>query len=189
MLIDGLTITDESLVSRHLMDQSKIGTQFPSSPVDQQVFELSETYNGYAPGIYQYVSAESKWVVKYPNFDVMPYDVSGAVFGIMKDADVVARHIAVRSYRVKEGFAGCIAVAKTAPVVDCALSVILVSRTGAETTLGALTFSAAETVGIFQQSTSGDMVVGAGETLVLQAPNPVDQSISDIAFTFAGTLL
>lgn len=189
MHVDGLELSDESRVTRHLMDPTRIGTEFPTNPNDGEVFELSQAFEGREPGIYMYVGAESRWVVKYPNFDVIPYDVSGAVFGKMNDADVVARHLSVRSYRIKEGFSGCAAYAAVPGTADVYLSVFRVSRDSTQTKLGELYFPAAESVGAFIQSNTGDMIVSAGESLVIQAPNPVNQDIADISFTIAGSLL
>lgn len=189
MIVDGLELSDESRVTRHLMDASKIGTEFPSGPADGDVFELSQTFNGNAPGIYMYVGAESRWVVKYPNFDVIPYDVAGAIFGKMNDADIVCRHLSVRSYRIKQGFEGCAAYAAVPGTADVYLEIFRVSRNGTQTKLGDLYFAAAESVGAFVQNGSGDMFLSAGETLMIQAPNPVNQDLADIAFTFAGSLL
>lgn len=189
MFVDGLEVTDDSRVTRHLMDPSKRGTVFPASPANGDVFELVESASGHAPGIYTYVGVESRWVAKYPNFDVIPYDISGAVFGTMSDADIISRHISVRSYKLSQGFAGSIAAAAVAPAATCNLTIIRVGRNGYETQLGTLSFAAASTEGSFVQSGSGDMIITAGESLVIQAPNPVDTTIADIAFTFAGSLL
>lgn len=189
MLVDSISLADSSEVKRTMLDQSKRGTAFPGNPVDGQVFELTAEHNGYGPGIYVYFQSEGRFIVKYPNNDVMPYDVSGATFGPMNDGDIVARHISVRSYRIKAGFEACVAAAKIAAVANTELAIKRVSRSGAETEIGKLIFEAAETVGVFTQTGSGDIIVTAGETLVLQAPIPADGSLSDIAFTFAGTLI
>lgn len=189
MIVDGLQITDESPLQRKLMDPTKRGTTFPGSPSDNDVYELTQSYLGNGPGIYFYSLADSKWVVKYPDGNVMPYDVAGATFGTMNDSDVIARHMAVRSYRLAEGFQSCVSGAKAAAIVDTSISIIRENRQGAESVLGTLFYEAAETVGVFSQNGSGDMIITAGETLILRAPDPADTDLADLAFTFAGTLL
>ena len=189
MYVDTLQIADNSEITRHVLDSNKRGTQFPASPSDGDVFELTESYNGNPPAIYKYVSAESKWIATHPNFDMLPYDVSGAVFGNMNDEDVLMRHIAVRSYRLKQGFLNCLAAAISAATVDTYLTIIHQGRNGIETELGKLVFMASETVGVFQQTGTGDMMVTAGEILLVKAPLNVNQELSDISFTFAGALI
>ena len=189
MLIDGLFVTDDSPIQRKIVNEAQRGIAFPPTPADGDVFELTQTYQGNSPGIYFYVLSDVAWIVKYPNNDVMPYDVSGATFGNMNDGDTISRHMSVRSYRLKEAFSGCVAEAITAATVDTSISIFIVSRSGAENEVGTLFFEAAETIGVFSQVGSGDMLVTAGEKLVLRAPTPVDQDLSELSFTFAGSLL
>jgi hypothetical protein len=189
MLIDSLTLADNSSVSRRVMDPTKRGSAFPGSPSDGDTWELTASYLGHGVGIYSYVTAESVWVVQYPNNDVMPYDVAGATFGAMNNGDVISRHISVRTYRIKTGFEGCISAALIASVADSYIDIIRIDRSGSENIIGKLFFEVAQTVGVFQQIGSGDMTFTAGEHLVLRAPNPADLVLSDIAFTFAGTLV
>lgn len=189
MLTDGLSMMDGSEAKRVLTDATKRGSSFPQSPSDGAVFELVVESGGNSPGIYFYSAVDAVWVIKYPNSDLMPYDVGGSVHGTMQNGAVLMNFVAVRSFRLREGFNGCLAFAKTAASADTTLNVIRISRTNQPTVIGSIFFGIAETVGIFTQNGSGDMSVSAGEFLTVQAPLAADSTLADVAFTFAGSLL
>lgn len=189
MLVDGLSIADNSVIRREILDPARRGDTFPASPTDGDVFELTAESAGRIPGIYVYISEDSSWVVKYPSSDAIPYDIAGAIFGTMNDADVVARHLSVRSYKIKADFKNCVAFAEVPGTADVSIEIYRIKRDATRVQLGTLLFSASDSVGVFSQIGSGDMLIGAGETLMLQAPNPVNKDLADIAFTFAGSIV
>lgn len=188
MYVDTLEIAGESGITRQLLNQALRGTEFPASPSDGDRFALTATYLGNPPALYKYISSEGKWIITHPNFDMLPYDISGNVFGNMNDEDVILRHVSVRSYTIKEGFISCLATCVQAATVDTYIPIVQQSRSGIQTELGNMVFMSGQTTGVFQQTTTGDMLITAGEMLLMKAPLNVNKDLSDISFTFAGAL-
>jgi len=189
MLADGLQLASGSQIVRTILDDAHRGTTLPASAADGTEFELTSKSGNNSAGIYIYVAAESAWVVKYPNNDLVPYDVSGCTIGGIANAAVIQRHLAVRSFKLKSGFESCLAQALNAPSVDTTFSITRISRTGQSVAIGSLFFAGGETVGVYTQVGSGDILFSAGELLVVKAPTTADQFISDVSFTLAGTLV
>jgi hypothetical protein len=188
MFIDTLEIAGSSKVSRAMLDGTKRGTAFPASPTNGQTFALTAAASGKQPAIYEYSAVESAWVVTHPDFDMLPYDISGAVFGVMNNSDVLMRHLAVRMYSLRAGFTHCQANCATAATVDTYLSIIQFKRTGEQTEIGKIAYMAAQTRGVYQQVGTGDMRIMAGDSLIVQAPANVNQTLANLSFTFAGVL-
>jgi hypothetical protein len=189
MFIDTLEIAGESKISRAMLDSTKKGVAFPTSPTNGQTFALTAAASGKNPAIYEYSSAESAWIATHPDFDMLPYDVSGAAFGVMNNSDVLLRHLSVRTYSLRAGFAHCQANCATAATVDTYLSIIKLKRTGEQVEIGKIAYLATATRGVFQQIGTGDMKITAGDVLIVQAPANVNQTIANLAFTFAGALI
>lgn len=188
MLVDGIDLLTGTGI-RSVLTSNARGTTFPSNPTDNMEFELTATQGNNLPGIYFYSASESKWVVKTPGNDVLPYDIAGSSIGTIRAGDIIASHVTVRGFKLKAGFYGCIASAGVAPAANTSFTIGKIGRTGAESTLGSMVFNAGETQGIFVQNGSADINITAGETLFVKAPGAVDQFIANLAFTLAGSLL
>lgn len=188
MQADGLQLASGSNIERSL-PSDKRGNQLPVSGTDGDEFQLLVAHNGRSPGIYFYSADDAAWIVKYPNNDVMPYDIVAATYGTIRAGDTIGRHLAVRSFKVNAGFENCIAYAITPAAEDVTFTLYRVSRSGAQTSIGTVFFSASESVGVFTQNGSGLINFSAGEHLIFQAPTPVDQFISDVTISIAGTLV
>lgn len=188
MLVDGINLLSGTSIRTVLTSDSR-GSAFPQDPVNGVEFELTATVGNYRPGIYFYSVEDSAWIVKIPGNDVLPYDIAGSTVGTIRGNDIIASHITVRGFKLKSGFYGCVARAGVAPIASTEFTIAKTGRGGVETTLGTMVFNAAETHGLFVQNGSGDISITAGETIVVKAPNSIDQFISNVSFTLAGTLL
>lgn len=189
MFVDSLEIAGGSKISRNLLNSTQRGVAFPASPADKQTFALTAKAGNKEPAIYEYSASQSEWIVTHPEFDMLPYDVSGAVFGTMNSDDYLMRHLAVRSYTLRAGFAHCLANCDTAATVDTYLTISHRTRTGSLIELGKIKYPVGQTVAVFQQTTSGDMRIMAGDLLIVKAPANVNQTLANLAFTFAGVLI
>lgn len=186
MLADGLSLLDGSEITRTIAASEMRGNSFPPSPSADDIFELLIQVGQYAPGIYSYVN--SQWVIKYPGNSLLPYDISGSTNGTVRDGDTIATFIASRGFSIQTGFLYCIAACKIAPATDVTFTITKQSASGSQSNLGTIYFAASETVGVYTQVGNGSINIVAGDIIQVVAPNPIDQFISDIAFTLSGSL-
>lgn len=188
MLTDGLDLAHESGIKKSIIDPSKRGASFPGSPSDGDTFELTQLFNGKPAGVYTYNSTDADWISDSPDNTLVPYDVGGQVIGLMTANSILSRALAVRSFVIKPGFEGCLAQSVVGATASTVLSIKRVSRQGAETNLGTITFDAGNNVGTFAQIGSDPMYITTGESLIVQAPDPADSTLADVTYTFAGAL-
>lgn len=102
---------------------------------------------------------------------------------------IVLQLVTPRAITIPADFTGSKAVAA---VASTSSAVFTIKRWNAayssSTTLGTITFSASDKVGVFAQNGSGSMAVAVGETLEITAPSPQDSTLASIAITLASTL-
>lgn len=189
MLVDGIKLAEGSLIGSAIMDPARRGIQFPASPTHGTTFDLTATYNGKAPGIYIYNSTDADWIIMSPEGTAVPYDISGCVLGTMLSGAIVSKALAVRSFKIKVGFEGCLAQSGAGATAMSVLTIKKLTRQGIEAVLGSITFQAGQTVGTFAQNGSSVIHITRGETLMVVAPNPADSTLGDITFTFAGSII
>lgn len=188
MLVDELKVAHGSGISKAVLDNSKRGINFPSSPSNGDVFQLTQTLGNKNPGIYTYNSTDTDWIIDSPDNSIVPYDISGQVSGKMTASAIISRSIAVRTYVLRPGFEGCLAQSVVGAAAQTIITIKRISRQGTESILGYLTFAAGNNVGTFSQNGSSPMYISKGESLIVQAPNPADSTLADMFFTLAGAL-
>lgn len=186
MLTDGVRLASGSKIERSLLGSQR-GTSLPVTGNDGDEFQLTVRSNDDAPGIYGYTNGE--WVLKYPNNDVLPYDVVAGTLGTIKNGATIGRHLAVRSFTIATGFEFCKALALVPAASNTTFSISKINRSGFSSEIGTVYFAASEAVGIFTQVGNGSIDILTGEQVVFSAPPVVDQFISDVSIVLAGTLM
>lgn len=180
MLIDGAQLLDGSTLEISPVD---FGSAFPSTAGDGQRFKKTGT----GEGNYVYSAFLDKWI-KVDNVAFNSYDISASVFDRPRSSDTVVRHIAARTFYVKENLEGSKAVSNIAASATTVFDVFV--KYGATSTkVATLTFAANSNVGVFASVTAGSAIMlEAGSELFIVAPESRDATLSSIAITIAGYL-
>lgn len=180
MLIDGAQLLDGSTLEISPVD---FGSAFPSSTSDGQRFKKT----GADEGNYVYSAFLEKWI-KVDNVAFNSYDISASVFDRPRSSDTVVRHIAARTFYVKEDLEGSKAVSNIAASATTVFDVFV--KYGATSTkVATLTFAENSTVGVFASVTAGSAIMlETGSELFIVAPESRDATLSSIAITIAGYL-
>lgn len=183
MLTDGLTLLDTTTINRK---SQNFGAAFPASPSDLATFEIING-SGVADGVYIYSTSVGKWVLA-ENQETGPYDIGLTVFDRPRSLDIVAKHLAVRTFIIEPNFGQSLAAATINASETTVLSIYRVDE-GTDTLIGTLTFTAGVTAGTFATTDGLALVVARGQTLKFVSPELRDATLSSIDITLAGRLL
>lgn len=180
MLIDGAQLLDGSTLE---ISPVNSGDTLPASATDGERFKKTGTN----AGNYVYSEFLAQWL-KVDNVAFNSYDISASVFDRPRSSDTVVRHVAARTFYVKENFEGSKAVANIAAsdVVDFD---VFIKRNGTTTKIATLHFNAGSAIGNFVSVTAGSAsIFDTGSELLIVAPEARDATLSSIAITIAGYL-
>ena len=116
-------------------------------------------------------------------FRDIPYDVPIFTPGRPAPAAVI-RILISRLMLIPDGFAGSVAMAAAAATNA---SVFVVRKSGAN--IGTITFNPGAPGGVFAMDTPGDITFNPGESLEIVNPDPQDETLQDMSYTFLGRQL
>lgn len=179
MLIDNVTLVEGSSIESAPL---AFGPDFPPAPTDKQRFEKT----GSNAGKYVFSTVLSEWL-PISNVEFNSYDISASVFDRPRSNDIVVRHIAARTFILRENFEGSAALANVAATSET-IFVVRLNVDGVFTNIGTITFAANSGVGTFVGSASGEMILSEGVVLEIVAPEIRDSTLSTIAITMSGRL-
>lgn len=185
MLADGLQLINRSGMKRV---SSAFGTTFPVSPapVDLQIFELIDT--GATDGVYMYSEGLGEWVL-IENVISDAYDIGLTIFDRPKADDIVAKHLAARTFVIKPNFVGSLAKANVAATATSVFPIFRVLADGVTVTqIGTITFGAGQVNGVIATSGSSAFVIKRGQTLRVKSPIVRDATLSNIDITLCAEL-
>jgi hypothetical protein len=186
MLMDGLQMLHGSAAGLIVVAPERRGTTFPASPVDKDVFEMTE--DGAKPsGVYFYSAPGSDWELFSPDRSATPYDIGTQIVGKPVAGATVLQFTVVRAFTILENFKGCVADSLVASATSVSFNVLKKERGGAITALGQIVFGVGGEA-TFTQTNSGDMLFLIGETLFISAPDPQSAALADISISIAGHL-
>lgn len=183
MITDGLTLLDNSKIDRK---SQNFGTAFPASPTDLATYEIING-SGVADGVYIYSTSVGKWILA-ENQEAGPYDIGLTVFDRPRSLDIIAKHLAVRTFIIEPNFGQSLAAANINASDTTVINIYRVDA-GADTLIGTLTFLADTTAGTFATADGLALVVARGQTLKFVSPELRDATLSSIDITIAGRLL
>jgi hypothetical protein len=116
-------------------------------------------------------------------------DVAMNVVGKPDLGAIVLQLVTPRAITIPASFTGSKAVAAVASTSSAVFTIKRWNTAySSSTTLGTITFSAGNKVGVIAQSGSGTMPFAVGETLEITAPSPQDSTLASIAITIASAL-
>lgn len=182
MIADGITLAAGSGFGVQMLDDTRRGAAFPSTPASGDLWELTVQVGNNVAGIYQYGTA---WVLRSPQYSLLSYDVSGTILGTPDAQAKVLFFVAPRAFTIQGSFAGAIAKALQASTSDQDFTIVL-TRNGQPTYLGVIRFTDGNDTGMFIANIPQDVQVMRGDTLVVLAPDLVDVSLADISITLCG---
>lgn len=110
-----------------------------------------------------------------------PYDISQFINGKPLASETLVRVIAPRVFSLAANFAGCYAYCTTTATASAVFNLL---KNGAN--VGTVTFAVGATSGTF--SATAGVTFNAGDQFVIQAPETIDSTLSDLAFTMSGSL-
>lgn len=183
MLIDNPQLMDRSNIGR---TAAANGSNFPSSPQDQDIFEIVNGV-GITDGVYIYSARISEWVLAENNYDGV-YDIGLTIFDRPRSLDIVCKHIAARTFVIDAGFEGSIANANFA-ATDVTVFQVQLIVAGAPVNVGTLTFGANSDTGVFATFDNNSIVVKRGQLFRILSPEIRDATLSSIDVTISGKLL
>ena len=190
MLHDTPTLVAGSEIERQLVEEGKRGQTFPISPSVGDQFELTETDQGKAPGLYIYASADKGWILQENSNDGAKfYDLALTVFDRPKSNALVAKHLAVRAFFLNANFDRSLAMASQPATENYSFKVsVLEEDRITERSLGTVDFTAAGEIGTFNANNIEPMIVARGETLLITGAEVRDATLRNIDITLAGRL-
>lgn len=190
MLHDTPTLVAGSEIERQLVEEGKRGATFPLAPAVGDQFELTETDQGKAPGLYVYASADKGWILQENSNDGQKfYDIGLTAFDRPKSSAIVCKHLAVRAFFLSANFDRSLAMASEQATESYSFAVsVLEEDRVTERSLGTVDFAAGVEIGTFVASSSDPMFVGRGETLLVRGAEVRDATLRDVDITFAGQL-
>lgn len=207
MLIDGIRVPLGADISDTVINTSDRVTTLPGTVTNGRYIELTQQDGIHTVGIYKGVSGS--WVLQDDTMNekfttvntnvtnvtntvttVSFYDIAGNIAG-KPDASVsVIQLVTPRAYDIPASFSGAKAICSTASTSSAVFTIKRWnSAHSSATTLGTISFSAGNKVGVFNQSGSGVMSFAVGETLDIVSPGSVDSTLADIAFVISSTLV
>lgn len=101
MLVDGLTLLDDSKIKKTFTLDEDYGEQFPTDVKFGKRFELTKKFGDYEAGVY--VRSQSGWI-PVTNEDVNPHDISMSVLGELPQELDVMRFLVNRTTMIYENF-------------------------------------------------------------------------------------
>lgn len=183
MLIDGLKLVDRSSVKRVGI---AFGAAFPVSPApsDLNLFELIGSEDD---GVYMFSEGLGEWV-KIENVISDAYDIGLTIFDRPKAEDIVAKHLAARTFVVKPDFESSLAKATVAATASAVFLIHRVLSDGSATQIGTITFGAGQTTGVFATSQGSAIVIKRGQIVRITSPVIRDTTLSNIDITICAEL-
>lgn len=190
MLHDTPTLVAGSEIERQLVEEGKRGQTFPISPSVGDQFELTETDQGKAPGLYVYASATKGWILQENSNDGAKfYDLALTVFDRPKSNALVAKHLSVRAFFLNANFDRSLAMASELATENYSFAVsVLEADRVTERAIGTIDFAAGEVIGTFNSITSDPMIIDRHETLLVRGAEVRDATLRNIDITLAGRL-
>ncbi len=183
MLIDGVDLVSGSTIREVIIREEQRDVAFPASPSEGDKFVLTQSYDDgqtvYEAGLYEYVSGS--WIQPSPEEVLNPYDIAGSIIGQPTAGDIALQFVVVRKFTIAANYSGSLAKCDTAPAGS---TVFTVHRNATQT--GTITFGAGATSGTF--SSVAEHSYYPGDIFKVVVPDPVDGTIADVRFTFAGVL-
>lgn len=184
MIADGLQLVAGSGLSIQMLDDARRGPQFPSSPTDGSLWELTEVSGNFIPGIYEF---HQGWNLRNPAHSALSYDLSGTVLGKPDPSAKVLYVVASRTFYLQGSLAGAIAYALQASSSQQDFSVGI-TRKSEYIPVGMIRFKAYVEEAEFVPATTDPIRVERGDILIITAPDLVDSTIADISITLCGYL-
>lgn len=183
MLIDGITLAAGSGLSIMMLDDARRGPEFPQSADVTDLWELTEAAGDNTTGIYEFTT--TGWVLRNPSRSLLSYDISGTVFGKPEANARVMFFVSPQTFYIQGSLAGALARALQAPTVrqDFPINIL---RGNTLVPVGIMRFEENTELGVFVPNSSEPLRVLRGDTIVVLAPDVVDELIADISFTLCG---
>lgn len=185
MLADGLTLAAGAGLSIQMLDDSRRGPEFPSSPTDNMLWELTVQIDNQVPGIYEYT--RNAWVLRNPSSGAIAYDVSGTVFGRPDPGVKVMMFASPRAFAFQGSLAGAIGRSSGIPSTRQDFIVNISRATGPEG-VGILRFEAGSDEAVFIPNSYEPIQVHRKDIIVVFAPDTIDEYLADVSFTICGYL-